>query len=1020
MALTYVNQIGADGGVMQSAPVTMITEANLAWAQDVLVDRTGYIRRRGPFTEVATGALRTGEMIMGVSTTHDPLGAWRACALVGDDTSSRIVFYNTAGSLLGWSWLPFKHPNGSFLATNTTQQNADVRVQNPITMFKGREALTGGCFLSVFTRYGIPSFNASSAYPRFQSLYFWRGGHGIDCSAASCAIALDGSGVTGQFSQTITTASTLVKAVSTDANDAIVTSGMFVFDDDGSGNPYQCVGVVKSVNGVDSATSPTSIVLEKRPMVAHISGGYDPTNHSSLTALSAKKLHFRNVRGYQHLHGRGLITLTSGTIVTSGVEGSGTDGHFGAAKMNEGVWYVYRNSDHAIIGKVDAAGSMNNQQFTLTVSGTKVILTSDEYVAVPVSTVISTDNNITTSAPALEPSPYYQPRISGSVDDAASGVSNDTSSRTPKDVPGFFTATYAGFQWYGSLGQTGYENQIVFSSYHDPEAVDLSPDAADSIVIPGINIMRGLAASSTGLIIFMADNTYILRGNDRTNFSLEVLYPEGCLSAGSIVEIGGGVIWATSSGILYYDGASIRNITKDALGTYWYDSIKRFDANADRINAFFYKNYLFMTLSKWESPYSFSRFEPLYINLAAGDTEGSTITWEGSSYAPSAYTDFDYSWTDVVNRLATIGYERITNTLPFVTFAVYMPTGSITSFSNFSFVGAANLDAIDVASSTAELNYEKLWVGINASKRLDSSAEFVSGRVPNIVTSVTGPSVGKNTVTFNTNYSNPAYNPDITGYLANGSVVDLVDRNDDTVVSSVVVETLNTGAGTFKYTAATLPSNVVGFVKPEYLTFNKGAFVGVDAALDITSNGYDSFLALSEDVVGPDLYFQTKVYTVGDPVIKKWFQRLMVDMLIKGGSVRVDMIDYENNDFVDSGVDERNWTVFSEVLYSWVEAQINFGSLTNSTFTDASVPPQTGTSWTSLEALASTWDDVLFPKFERRTKRFSLRTNALGYQFYQLNRWKPSTGNRINTIRPKRIETDAWSIGFKALRTGRQ
>ena len=190
--------------------------------------------------------------------------------------------------------------------------------------------------------------------------------------------------------------------------------------------------------------------------------------------------------------------------------------------------------------------------------------------------------------------------------------------------------------------------------------------------------------------------------------------------------------------------------------------------------------------------------------------------------------------------------------------------------------------------------------------------------------------------------------------------------------------------------------------------------------MDITSNGYDSFLALSEDVVGPDLYFQTKVYTVGDPVIKKWFQRLMVDMLIKGGSVRVDMIDYENNDFVDSGVDERNWTVFSEVLYSWVEAQISFGSLTNSTFTDASVPPQTGTSWTSLEALASTWDDVLFPKFERRTKRFSLRTNALGYQFYQLNRWKPSTGNRVNTIRPRRIETDAWSIGFKALRTGRQ
>jgi hypothetical protein len=107
-----------------------------------------------------------------------------------------------------------------------------------------------------------------------------------------------------------------------------------------------------------------------------------------------------------------------------------------------------------------------------------------------------------------------------------------------------------------------------------------------------------------------------------------------------------------------------------------------------------------------------------------------------------------------------------------------------------------------------------------------------------------------------------------------------------------------------------------------------------------------------------------------------------------------------------------------EVLYPWTTAQNLFLDLTDSYQVDSNA--QVGTSWLSLQGLAQTWDDVLFPAFERRSKRFSIRTNALGYQFYQVNRWKPSGSSKANVVRPKRIETDAWTIGFKALRTGRQ
>ena len=1004
MALTFVNQIGADAGIMQSAPNTGISEAHLVWAQDVLFDRPGFIRRRGPLNSRGATEVAAGEMVAGVTSTTDPQGNWRMCSLVSDSNSSRFLFYDASGNLTGWSWLPFKHPNGSYLYTNTAVQNKDVRVDNPMTMMIGRQALGSGAFLSVFTRYGIP-FYEEGGYPSFQSLYYWRGGYGKDCYTASASIGVDsnveGSGdLFSQYSRTITISSALDELFV--GNGSLVTPGMFVFDNS-SGNPYQCLGVVREVN-ISGGTG--TITLEKRPIVAHRSGGFNPAN-GQLAALSGLTLHFRNVRGYQHHHGRGLITHTSGSVVTGGLEGSDGDGHFAAAKMTEAgsEWYVYRSSDHAIIGKVNQAGSISNTQFELTHSGAKVKMTSDEYVAVKLATTISTDNVNTTDA--TEPSPYYQPRISGKVDDASAGTSYDTSVRSFKDVPGYLTATYAGFQWFASLGQAGYENQIAFSSYHNPEAVDLSPDAADTIIIPGTNIMRGLATSSAGLIVFMSDNTYILRGNDRNNFSLEVLYPEGCLGATSIVEIGGGVMWAAPSGILYFDGASVRNLTQEALGTYYYDGVRFFDAEADRVYAFVYKNYLFVHVSKWQSSYSFNRYEPVYVNPAAGDQEGQNITIGDTTYTPATYTAYGYSWNDMVLRRAALTYEQIKNTLPFVTLAIYLPTGAITSISNMEFVGATFVDSVNAANAT-QLDYDKSWVAINARKK-SNATNYIPNKPVNAVTNVSHAS-GTVTVTFT---------PASTDTYANGDLVDLVDRNDDPIVSSVTIGSLTTiGASkTFTYSAASAPTGVVGVVKPEYVTANRGYFVGLDNMLDVETNDYDDYITLAQRWPGPDMYFQTKVYTVGDPVLKKWFQRILISMLIKGGAVRADMLDYENNDFITTQVKQRNWVLLPEFLYTWGQVESTQFAL----ITGESNP----VNWSQVQTYAVansnlSWDDLFFPAFERRMKKFSIRTQALGYQFYQLNRWKPSESATAAVLKPKRIEADAWSIGFKPMRPGRQ
>ena len=48
LSLTFVNQVGAPDGLNQAAPGSFIPESFVRWAQDVLFDRAGLIRRRGP------------------------------------------------------------------------------------------------------------------------------------------------------------------------------------------------------------------------------------------------------------------------------------------------------------------------------------------------------------------------------------------------------------------------------------------------------------------------------------------------------------------------------------------------------------------------------------------------------------------------------------------------------------------------------------------------------------------------------------------------------------------------------------------------------------------------------------------------------------------------------------------------------------------------------------------------------------------------------------------------------------
>ena len=574
MALTYANQIGAISGLNQSGSGVSIPEDFVRWGQDILFDRNGLLRRRAPHTvfpvynQAATPTVTqfsvAGERVVSAFSTLNPVGQRISGMLVTNNVTSRILFLDANNR-----------------GTHNTAGLSTVSTVIPMpqdAVFDVKNASTTGMWLS-FLEQGYSYVSANNDYAQ----YYWRGGCGVETTYDVPIAGTLRSGTTG------TANASFGSSISFNTNNNIIpTPGMFVFLTDGTKEYY--------VGTVLSATA-TSIVLEKdmiRPLVAN--ARTDLTNALYLTANG--KLKTYNVRPFIKNHGRGLISGVTGAsqVMVSGNAGSDAEGHWKSAGLDS-TWALYRANDGAWLG--DVASVADNTTLTMsatqTPSAIPITLKADEYTARPYATATIPAN------------------ITG---------------RGPTNVAGIFTATYAGLQWYGNAGDTTNRNRIVFSAYNDPESVDLSANDADSIIIPGLSEMRGLATSSSGLIIFMADKTYRLRGNSRFNFSLEELYPEGCLSSMSIVEYGGGVFWASKTGIFLFDGTTVRNLSKDNLGLYYPESIKNYDPQVNRAYGFFHKDYLFMHFNAWKSIYNPIRYEPIYAGTVDGTAAISGFTYD--------------------------------------------------------------------------------------------------------------------------------------------------------------------------------------------------------------------------------------------------------------------------------------------------------------------------------------------------------------------------------------------------------
>jgi hypothetical protein len=896
MALTYVNQVGAPDGLNQAMPATTLPDTYVRWAQDALFDQVGTIRRRGPFGLISltdsTGAnasqptpvtSTTAERVLGTVGTKNPLGVQVLALFVHNnavdavDPSSRATI---AEAIKVYAYDSSYRTKSTSTVRTFAATDADFTCDST-AIFYSTPALGGGAWISILDDY-IPASSSNA-----QTLVYWRGGVGSeDTAGLSCTIGVTGSGDPSTYTDQITSSALF----------GDITSGMFAFDVVGGEDYY--LGVVKSVD------STSAITLEKKALRTALGATDDASANTT-----SRTVRFTNTRPYIHNHGRGLLTSpvpAAGSAITSGNEGGSGEGHWKSAGLNA-TWALYKNSDHTWVGNI--ATITNNASGTLSATHFNSALTAfanEEYVAYPVSYTMSAN--------------------------AQAGVDQ----RSTQKFGGVFAATYQGYQWYANCGVGDKGNRIVFSASSNPESVDLSKDAADSIELPGTKEIRGIATSSAGLLVFTADKTYIIRGNERNNFSLEELYPEGCLCTSSIVEYGGGVFWVSKSGFLLYDGGSVRLLTRDNLGVFYTDSIKNFNASVDRVYSFFYKNYLFVYFTIFQTPFSPERYEPLYVT-------GWTTT-NGISGLPWSGLDDAFEWDDFKNDSKT---------------PVYWDSQKM-----FETIGAE-------AQGIAALFDSALFGADESGLYKFGPLNFTDGMV-------------------------------FALYLPTGSVTTLSNMD---FRGATIIETAN-GTNCLLGVTADVSDN------------QRARIIDLDPVIDTNTVGRDPILIYNNVKTealyrkGPDFFLQTKAYTVGDPVLKKWFQRLLINMKLNDGAVRFDIIDDEDNDDVNISLKaHRNWELFTPQGYNW-------------TYVESVLWPKysssNATTWLNVYNQEESWVDLLDPAFERFKKRFSWRSNSAGIRLYQLNDYEaPNTPDGTINL-PNDLIVSSWNVGFKPMRQGRQ
>lgn len=970
MSLEFTAVPPVPRGMNLAGPALFIDDAYCRWMQDVLVDRPGQIRMRGPLQEwIVSSGIENGESALGTAEHYTTDNNWRGavfCASGVDtdgaapDNNGRVYVYQNVGGVstvvnADGIELPFKLTT-KYDATSKRWINNTIIVSNP--------ALHDGVWITIFD--DVTNNNLAD---NVSALLYWRGA-GLPTVSFSSNLA----------SFNMATNSRLITHATSVA--ASVESGMFAFDV-GSG---RYLGTVASVSGA-------SVTLEKDILAV-----------SQTESLSSRTIRYMSFRGFVHQYGRGLATNDAGVYLTSGRLGSDYEGLFAASRaaiaLDDATHdvTVYRQSDHAYVSKITWQGIESNTQIQIE-NGTSIAknrLQDENYL------IMRNDTDMYVSPTATDSLRFPMDLNYRSPDQRPNTRTLSSNTKVASPAPGIFNSTYANRQWFASYNtnSTDYDkfiNRVVFSGTDNSENVNLCQDASDSIVIPGKEPIRGIAGSNSGLLVFVESKTYIIKGTNRANFSLEELYPDGTLCASSIVRVGGGVIWAGKQGIYYYDGVTVRNFTSETLGVYYTDGIKNFDIGKDRVYAFINNNYLVINFTNWFSNYTLNRWEC--------DTITSISSIEGNTF-PSSPVDkqlfYDtvsklvYIYEDLNNRWINLGnfgsdeIIRLTNSGDLttvnpdrITFNIYLPTGSIGTLSNFAPRGYMKDIVVMNATTT------------NKARLLDMRSIFTENIDDFIVDTMKS-----NDIVFS-DAGNTIAGPDF--YLE--------------------TKQYNFGESTLRKWWRKLLFNLSvnkGYMMVEFVDINNNSLVSATTGTDdLFCNADESGFFLI-----PPTNQKWSWYTENN---YRWDRHW--SGTASSGSFPANYIQYTSGVSASSaptytGVNTAYYNTSDSKVYvhddedGWLEFTSTTGRATGSKFyaTNTNIVYKwNGASWQNIGAPDRSWNAIFRGSVIRFSRWIGFRQNSLGFKFYSLRNYNPGGTEAI----PEVVNVNDWVFGLKPLRKGR-
>jgi hypothetical protein len=479
------------------------------FVQDALLDKPGIVRQRGPITNLSSDfpSLPTNVRIIGMTALADPNGtnSFRLLLLVADKNTFAVKAY-----IYGRQAVPVTPAWNAraFFDMIRVRSNTGRLLDNPYLYFMDRRtaAQSFGALLTTLTLSGLQILNADND-PFFQSSLSMDGGATIGIGMAFGADASRGSHRAMFHWRGAAKADYAMGGTTTIAatqNSQAVVGVNTTFTTLVEPGMFLVDSTGRRLGTVKSVQDNTHLTLEQNIQ----NPTFAARNTDKFTSLH---------RPYTNPN----LGISAGTIVASIaspiINGGGTKFVDQGVAVND---LVFRANDYAFVGTVTSVQS--NEQLTLT-GNANIALANEDYL-------------ITHAAPwSAGSEPVFSAYFNG-----MQLLANADNNR-------------AGFNE---------RSRIFVTDAKNLEPIDLTKTGSfyDLPSTKPHTDIRGIYATESAAVVFLAEATYGLFGNTPTNLVPKVIASDGLLSPMAVQSWQGGLVWAGFQSIYYFDGSTVHDL----------------------------------------------------------------------------------------------------------------------------------------------------------------------------------------------------------------------------------------------------------------------------------------------------------------------------------------------------------------------------------------------------------------------------------------------------------------------------